>query len=442
MVKSSRKLTCEDKSDFNREILRINCSRAYKLSFLLILISIMLLFIIDLPNLRKGFSSVGAGYYILFNLHVILGISMFIFGGLAWYNLRFPSPKIIWRDRLFDWAFCFTLVVIGALFSVNDQRIDGEITLYILAIFGVAVINYFNPVKSLFIYLSSYIIFLLGITKLQTNTILLRGEYGNSAILIIVAWFVSSILYYSKVEEFIDKKTIDRQKVRHELSRLQAEIANLERLSLAGQMAAGIAHEIRNPMTVVKGFLQILGAKPQFESHRSTFEIMIGELERANSIISEFLSLAKPRVTKQRSQSINALLQQLYPLIEADAINQNKLVVLETQEIPDIQLDEKEISQLVLNLSRNGLEAMQEWGTLTIRTYTEDEKVVLSVQDEGGGIPTEHLDQLGTPFFTTKEDGTGLGLATCYSIVERHQAKINVESSPIGTTFYVRFPII
>lgn len=104
-------------------------------------------------------------------------------------------------------------------------------------------------------------------------------------------------------------------------------------------------------------------------------------------------------------------------------------------------MDANEISQLVLNLCRNGLDAMQVDGTLTIHTYCENEQVVLSVDDEGCGIHSENLDKLGTPFFTTKVNGTGLGLATCYSIAERHHARIDVESDSGGTTFFVRFPI-
>lgn len=167
---------------------------------------------------------------------------------------------------------------------------------------------------------------------------------------------------------------------------------------------------------------------------------MIEELDRANSIITEFLSLAKNSPTTQQCQNINSILQHLYPLLEADTYIQNKQLVFVRGETPDILLDTKEFSQLVLNLCRNGLEAMQEGGTLTIRTYSENEHVVLSVEDEGCGINLEGLDKLGTPFYTTKDNGTGLGLATCYSIAERHNAKINLKSSPGGTIFFVRFP--
>lgn len=221
ILKSSTNLTGRDKDDLYWEILYITYYRARNLSLLLLAILITTIVFFDIPNLQKGFQTVGAEYRVLFYLHLFLGISMLIFFGLSWSKLRFPSHKITCWDKLLNLSFSFTIVVTCALFSVNDQRIDGGITLYILGIFAVAIINYMNPVKSLLIYLSSYIIFLVGITKLQTNAIVLRGLYVNCAILIILAWFISTILYYAKVKEFIARKTIEKQKS-------QLEQANIE----------------------------------------------------------------------------------------------------------------------------------------------------------------------------------------------------------------------
>ncbi|MDR3541639.1 MAG: ATP-binding protein [Desulfosporosinus sp.] len=217
------------------------------------------------------------------------------------------------------------------------------------------------------------------------------------------------------------------------------EIARLDRLNLVGQLAAGIGHEIRNPMTTVRGYLQLLGEKPDFAARKSTFELMISEIDRANSIITEFLSLAQTKQTELKSQNLNDILNHLYPLIEADVFTQNKQISFIPQEIPLIKLNAKEISQLILNLTRNGLDAMQERGCLTIKSYLQDDKVILAIADEGCGIPSENISKIGTPFFTTKDDGTGLGLATCYKIAESHNAKVNIESSPSGTTFFIIF---
>ena len=221
----------------------------------------------------------------------------------------------------------------------------------------------------------------------------------------------------------------------------EREFARLERLNLVGQLAAGIGHEIRNPMTTVRGYLQLLGTKPVYAAQKSTFELMISELDRANAIITEFLSLAQTKPTEHKSQNLNNLLKNLYPLLEADAFTQNKQISFMPGEIPDIELNGKEISQLVLNLTRNGLEAMQQSGCLRVRSYVKDGQVVLSIEDEGCGIPPENLSKVGTPFFTTKDTGTGLGLAICYKIAEAHNAKMRIESSSGGTTFFIGFPI-
>ncbi|AFM41751.1 PAS domain S-box [Desulfosporosinus acidiphilus SJ4] len=221
----------------------------------------------------------------------------------------------------------------------------------------------------------------------------------------------------------------------------QEEMARLDRLNLVGQLAAGIGHEIRNPMTTVRGYLQLLGIKSEYEAQKTTFDLMISELDRANSIITEFLSLAQTKKTQLQSQNLNDIISGLYPLLEADAFTQNKQIRFIPGEIPNLELNTKEITQLILNLARNGLESMKDGGCLTIESNLQEGRVVLAIEDEGCGIPQENYNKLGTPFFTTKDFGTGLGLATCYKIVESHRAKICFDSSSMGTTFYIFFPI-
>lgn len=226
-----------------------------------------------------------------------------------------------------------------------------------------------------------------------------------------------------------------------ELKRLENEMARLERLNLVGEMAAGIGHEIRNPMTAVRGFLQMLGSKEECAKYKDYYDLMIEELDRANSIITEFLSLAKNKPVNLELKNLNLIVKALSPLITADATNSNINILVELEDIPDLPLNEKEIRQLILNLVKNGLEAMGHGGKLTIRTFKDNGKVVLSVQDQGPGIKPELMDKIGTPFFTTKEKGTGLGLAVCYGIAARHNAAIAIDTCPAGTTFFVRFKL-
>jgi PAS domain S-box-containing protein len=226
-----------------------------------------------------------------------------------------------------------------------------------------------------------------------------------------------------------------------ERKRVEKEIARLDRLSLIGAMAAGIGHEVRNPLTTVRGFLQMLVGKEECLRYKEYYDLMIHELDRANSIITEFLSLAKNKAVDLRAGNLNTIIAILLPLLEAGAILYDKNVKTELAEIPDISLDEKEIRQLILNLVRNGLDAMPPGGSMTLRTACCDQYVTLFVQDQGKGIPPDVAEKIGTPFFSTKEYGVGLGLAVCYSIAARHNATISFDTGPTGTTFSVRFPL-
>lgn len=227
--------------------------------------------------------------------------------------------------------------------------------------------------------------------------------------------------------DITDKKKIER------------EMARLDRLNLIGQMAVGIGHEIRNPMTTVRGFLQMLGEKPEYANDLEIFGLMIEELDRANGIISEFLGLARDKMVDLQPRSLDKVIKSLLPMIMSDANLWGIDVKLELNSPLEVRFDENEMRQLILNMSRNAVEAMSSHGVLTIGTRQEGDEVVLYIRDEGSGLSPKIIDKIGTPFYTTKENGTGLGLAICYSIAARHNARIDYETGPEGTTFFVRF---
>lgn len=223
---------------------------------------------------------------------------------------------------------------------------------------------------------------------------------------------------------------------------LEQEMARFDRLNAVGEMAATIAHEIRNPMTTVRGFLQMMGSRNELFHYKENMDLMIDEIDRVNCIITEFLSLAKNKAVSMKPGSLNATIKALEPLLSADAIASEKTINLELNDIPEVLMDEKEIRQLILNLVRNGLEAMNAGGSIFLRTTLEDGSVIFAVKDQGKGIAPGLLQKLGTPFLTTKESGNGLGLAVCYRIASRHKAEVNVETGGAGTTFKVKFPPI
>ncbi|HWP97818.1 MAG TPA: PAS domain-containing protein [Syntrophomonadaceae bacterium] len=223
---------------------------------------------------------------------------------------------------------------------------------------------------------------------------------------------------------------------------LDANLARLDRLGLIGEMAASIGHEIRNPMTAVRGFLQMLAGKESYINDQMYFQLMIEELDRANSIITDFLSLARNKPVDLKPHYIDKVIKAMYPMMLADANYQEMQIKMELAPTPPVRIDEKEIRQLILNLVRNGLEAMSAGGILSISSTVQRGEVILSIKDQGTGIPSDLLDKIGTPFVTTKENGTGLGLAVCYSIAARHEARVKIDTSSKGTTFNIYFPIV
>lgn len=216
-------------------------------------------------------------------------------------------------------------------------------------------------------------------------------------------------------------------------------MARTEQMNMVGQMAASVAHEIRNPLTSVRGYLQLMKIKGESSISQERYDLMISELDRTNAIISEYLSLAKDKIPELKRCCLNDIICAIYPLLQAAAGASNTSIQLFLEDIPEVCLDNNEIRQLIVNLVNNGLQAMSQGGELIIHTYTGQGIVVLAIRDQGSGIPPHILEKLGTPFLTTKKAGTGLGLTMCYRIVQRHNASIRVETSNSGTSFLIEF---
>ena len=225
-----------------------------------------------------------------------------------------------------------------------------------------------------------------------------------------------------------------------ERENLLREMGRLERLKVIGEMAASVAHEIRNPMTVVRGNLQIMAMKAE---NKDRYNLLIGELDRSNDIIEDFLSLARNRTVPKALCSLNKIVSRLHPLLYADAVKNGCVLELDlATELPDLLISEKEVRQLILNLWRNANDSMLSNGRLILRTQRGKEFVDLQVQDTGCGIPVDCVNKVIEPFYTTKSNGTGLGLAICQSIADQHDANLKIESSEgVGTTITIRFPL-
>jgi signal transduction histidine kinase len=222
-----------------------------------------------------------------------------------------------------------------------------------------------------------------------------------------------------------------------------AEMARLDRLNLIGEMAAGVVHEIRNPMTVIRGYIQRMMQKAS-GVQADKYAIILEELDNMNTTLTAFLSLAKNRRVEIGLHNVNTIIRNIMPLIETDVCKAGVTLRFEPTERPlMVYADDKEIRQLVLNLTRNAIEATPAKGILTVRTSLVGNAVCLTVADTGGGIAPWHIKKIFDPFFTTKDNGTGLGLAICKSIIDRHNGRIEVNSQQgAGTTFRIEIPAV
>ncbi|MCG1014725.1 PAS domain-containing protein [Bacillus velezensis] len=213
-----------------------------------------------------------------------------------------------------------------------------------------------------------------------------------------------------------------------------------EKLSIAGQLAAGIAHEIRNPLTAIKGFLQLM--KPTMGENEHYFEIVFSELSRIELILSELLMLAKPQQNAVKERvNLKKIISEVTALLETQA--NLKGIFIKTDYEHDsmyINGDQNQLKQVFINLIKNAVESMLDGGTVHI-IMTEDEySVNVTVKDEGDGIPENVLKRIGEPFLTTKEKGTGLGLMVTFNLIKNHQGAIQVDSKPDrGTAFHITY---
>lgn len=217
-----------------------------------------------------------------------------------------------------------------------------------------------------------------------------------------------------------------------------------DKLATIGELAAGAAHEIRNPLTAIKSSLQYLETKSWDETAKKLLNTALEETGRIEEILSGLLSLSRPSEIKKERHNFLESLEESLELVSFQAKKQKVKIVREFPSPPLIlEGDKAQLKQLFLNLFLNSLQAMAEGGELKLEVRsTDNQNVLVAVSDTGEGIPEESLDRIFDPFFTTKKGGTGLGLSICYGIVKSHNGEIEVRSKVgQGTTVLVKVPL-
>lgn len=219
----------------------------------------------------------------------------------------------------------------------------------------------------------------------------------------------------------------------------EEHLLRTEKLRVVGELAAGMAHEIRNPLTTVKGFMQI--AKESQFNIEPFYHVIMEEITRMSELTGEFLQFSKPHVMNFKVQQLHECIQRVASLMESEAILLGHQLRLEYESSIPVLMDKDKIVQVVVNLVKNAFEAMTESGTVRIRLYKNDTHAFVEVQDTGAGISESDLDKIFHPFYTTKKNGTGLGLAICHKIIQDHEGTIDIESSEKGTKFKISLPV-
>lgn len=226
--------------------------------------------------------------------------------------------------------------------------------------------------------------------------------------------------------------------------KMEQVMAQSEKLAVMGQLAAGAAHEIRNPLTSVRGFIQLLRNELQGTPKIEYINIIINEIDRVNTIINEFLKLAKPVVPKRRPTNIKELVEDVRLLVEGEAFLNNITIQEEyADNLTEVMVDGEQIKQVLINAVRNAFEAMSMGGVLTIRVYQvpHEQRICLEISDTGTGMEESAVNRIFEPFFTTKENGTGLGMAVSSEIMKSHEGTIEIKSVVgQGTTVYLCLP--
>ena len=234
-----------------------------------------------------------------------------------------------------------------------------------------------------------------------------------------------------------------------EIKQLEQKVRRSEKLAAIGGLAAGVAHEIRNPLSSIRGFAQYLRhalkEKPKEQEYADT---MVSEVDRIDTVVTDLLTFARPMEAELAPTDLTELIEHAVRLIQADARSRNINVQTHISDLSKIPLDANQMTQAILNLLLNALQAVKNGGRIEVGAELDpsDSRIKIWVEDDGPGISADQKVKIFDPFFTTREKGTGLGLAIVYKIVENHNGEINLKSPPIGKErgckFTIGIPII
>ncbi|OGQ11719.1 MAG: hypothetical protein A2026_21995 [Deltaproteobacteria bacterium RBG_19FT_COMBO_46_12] len=257
---------------------------------------------------------------------------------------------------------------------------------------------------------------------------------------------IHNAFMYQELKTFSKQMEEKIQKTTADLSKAEAQLIRSEKLAALGQLAAGSAHEIRNPLTSINILIHSLASNlPSGTSQKEDLKVIEEEIHRINEIVDQFLRFAKPTPPHLQKAEVAPIFEETLQLLRPQIEKQRIVVHKEFQTLPPILMDREQMKQVILNFLLNAVQAMTKGGLLALKGSIprNDRWIRLLIQDSGMGIPREDINKLFDPFFSTKEGGIGLGLSIAHRIIDQHHGKIEVESTPgKGTLFTVCLPIL
>lgn len=260
----------------------------------------------------------------------------------------------------------------------------------------------------------------------------LNGEFWALSVDMMILYVLSTILVMMLIEKIIANKKARESSIQ------------TEKLHVISELSASVSHEIRNPLTVTSGFLQLLKrSKTVTEEDQRYIEYSLQEVKRAEQIVNDFLAFAKPQSENMVESNLKEETEYVKNIIMPYANMHHVDINYSFQNSLRFKHDKNQIQQCLLNLYKNGIEAMKEkGGTLSIRVFEQKRNIAISIKDEGEGMTKEEISRLGSPYYSTKKEGTGLGMLMVYSTVNKINGKIEVDSEKgKGTTFTIKIPV-
>ncbi|MCM3177605.1 ATP-binding protein [Cytobacillus horneckiae] len=286
---------------------------------------------------------------------------------------------------------------------------------------------------SLYTKLMIGLLFYVPISITRMVTFISNHQYVNIQNLAIFSFM--SIIALTVIIYLIELDEMQRE--------MRRKLQSADKMNAISQLAASVAHEIRNPMTTVKGFMQLMQKDQNLtESQMQYIKISLKELERTNQIIGDFLSLSKPTYILNEKIHLDPLIDEVTNFMKSYAHFSN--VSLDYQSAPNLYIDgnPNELKQVLINLIKNAIESMENGGQVEVTVLQEEDIAIISIKDNGIGIPEKQLKELGQPYYSTKSRGTGLGLMIAFDIIKRMEGTYQITSKEnTGTTISLHFPV-